>query len=115
MTNELDNLHQSLTEVNFVIKTQQQLIKDFEKYNLYFPSDFQSNAYSQEAIEGFIARHIQDIMKEGETRLLQLLYTIDLPEKEFLSLTSREDFLERLAEKILLREALKVYLRSKFS
>jgi hypothetical protein len=53
-------------------------------------------------------------MKEGETRLLQLLYTIDLSEKEFLSLTTEPDFLKLLSEKILFREAYKVFLRAKF-
>jgi hypothetical protein len=54
-------------------------------------------------------------MQEGETRLLQLLYTIDLPEKEFLSLTTQADFLALLSQRILFREAYKVYLRKKFS
>jgi hypothetical protein len=54
-------------------------------------------------------------MTEGETRLLQLLYTIDLTEKEFLSITMDRDFLKLLSEKILFREAYKVFLRDKFS
>jgi hypothetical protein len=54
-------------------------------------------------------------MQEGETRLLQLLYTIDFPEKEFLSLTTQADFLAQLSQRILFREAYKVYLRKKFS
>ena len=54
-------------------------------------------------------------MKQGETRLLQLLYTIDLAEKEFLHITTNPNFVQLLSEKILFREAYKVFLRTKFS
>ena len=99
----------------FVLKTQQQISKDFAKFNLIFPEDFEKNVFSKEAIEQLISEQVTDLMKEGETRLLQLLYTIDLSEKEFLSITTNSNFLQLLSEKILLREAYKVFLRQKFS
>jgi hypothetical protein len=100
---------------DFVIKTQQQIAKDFAKFNLYFPENFENVALSKEQIESLIAENIADLMKEGETRLLQLLYTIDLSEKQFLALTTQADFLIELSKKVLFREAYKVFLRSKFS
>jgi hypothetical protein len=54
-------------------------------------------------------------MKFGETQLLQLIYIIDIPEKEFLSIISQSNFPQLLAEKIVLKEAYKVYLRSRYS
>ncbi len=99
----------------FVLKTQQQIVKDFAKFNLSFPENFETEAYSKEEIESLIAVKITDLMKEGETRLLQLLYTIDLSEKQFLALTTDPDFIQKLSEKILFREAYKVFLRKKFS
>jgi hypothetical protein len=99
----------------FVLKTQQQIAKDFAKFNLYFPPDFESEVYSKEIIETLISERVTDLMKEGETRLLQLLYTIDLSEKEFLGITMHPDFLHLLSQKILFREAYKVFLRSKYS
>ena len=101
--------------LEFVLKTQRQLIKDFEKFNLTFEPQFQDKAFTKEAIVHRIAENIAELMKEGEQRLLQLLYTIDLPEKEFLVLISDPHFLTLLSEKILFREALKVFLRTKFS
>jgi len=100
---------------SFVLKTQQQIAKDFAKFNLFFGEDFEVTAMKKDLIESMIAERVADLMKEGETRLLQLLYTIDLPEKEFLSLTTHSDFLQELSSKILFREAYKVFLRSKFS
>jgi hypothetical protein len=95
----------------FVLKTQQQISKDFAKFNLFFPENFENIPYSKTDIEELIKENISDMIKQGETRLLQLMYTIDLPEKEFLHLTIQNDFLDLLAEKILRREAYKVFLR----
>jgi hypothetical protein len=109
------NLNSYFDNEAFVLKTQQQIVKDFAKFNLLFPEDFEKNVFTKEAIERLISEQVTDLMKEGETRLLQLLYTIDLSEKEFLSITTNSNFLQLLSEKILLREAYKVYLRSRFS
>jgi hypothetical protein len=98
----------------FVLKTQQQIAKDFEKFHLSFAESFLDAALPKPEIETLIAERISALMEEGETRLLQLLYTIDLPEKEFLVLTTEPNFLQLLSEKILFREAYKVFLRSRF-
>ncbi|TNF45886.1 MAG: hypothetical protein EP305_12745 [Bacteroidetes bacterium] len=98
----------------FVLNTQRQISKDFAKFNLFFPENFESTPYSKLDIETMIKQNVQDLIREGETRLLQLMYTIDLPEKEFLHLTVQNDFLELLADKILRREAYKVFLRQHF-
>ena len=100
---------------SFILKTQQQLSKDFAKFNLDFPENFDSEAYKKEEIEELISVRITDLMKEGETRLLQLLYTVDLSENQFLHLTTQPDFITKIAEKILFREAYKVFLRAKFT
>jgi hypothetical protein len=112
----------SLAELNsyfdneaFVLKTQQQIAKDFATYHLHFSDNFKNIALPKDEIESRIAEQLTILMKEGETRLLQLLYTIDLPEKEFLALATQPDFLARISERILLREAYKVYLRMRFS
>lgn len=99
----------------FVIKTQQQIAKDFAKFNLFFSESFETVPFTKDEIELLIGQHVVDLMKEGETRLLQLLYTIDLSEKQFLHLTTQPDFIQELSKKILFREAYKIFLRSKFS
>ncbi len=117
MQNLIDNnqLSTFFGDEDFILKTQQQIAKDFSTFNLLFPKDFQNLVYSKESIESLIGEQLAEIMKEGETRLLQLLYTIDISEKQFLEITSETNFIQLLAEKILFREAYKVFLRAKYS
>jgi hypothetical protein len=110
-----DQLNAYFDNQEFVLKTQHQIAKDFANFNLFFSNSFEIEPFSKEEIERLIAQLLVDIMKQGETRLLQLLYTIDLSEKEFLHITSDPNFVQLLSEKILFREAYKVFLRAKFS
>jgi hypothetical protein len=99
---------------SFVLKTQQQISKDFAQFHLFFDDKFENEALTKVTIEQLITERLVELIKEGESRLLQLLYTIDLPEKDFLTLTMNPNFLQLLSEKILYREAYKVFLRAKF-
>lgn len=108
-------LRSYLDNEEFILKTQQQLAKDFAKFNLFFSEKFEIRTLSKEEIEHQIGQLIVELMKEGETRLLQLLYTIDLSETQFLAITTDPDFIAKISEKILFREAYKVFLRRKFS
>ena len=110
-----DQLNSYFQNQQFVLKTQQQIAKDFAKFNLYFSDSFEFEPTSKDEIERLMGHLLVDLMKQGETRLLQLLYTIDLSEKEFLHITTDPNFIQLLSEKILFREAYKVFLRTKFS
>lgn len=110
-----DQLNAYFDNQQFVLKTQQQIAKDFAKFNLLFSDSFEIEPISKDEIERLIGQLLVDLMKQGETRLLQLLYTIDLSEKEFLHITTDPNFIHLLSEKILFREAYKVFLRTKFS
>ena len=99
---------------DFVLKTQHQIHKDFAKFNLEFPESFVFDVWTKEQIEEAIQERLKEIIKFGETRLLQLLYTIDIPEKQFLNLVTAPEFLVSISQAILKREAMKVYFRSKF-
>jgi hypothetical protein len=110
-----DQLNAYFDNQQFVLKTQQQIAKDFAKFNLYFLDSFENEPISKNEIERLISQLLVDLMRQGETRLLQLLYTIDLSEKEFLHITTDPNFIQLLSEKILFREAYKVFLRTKFS
>ena len=112
---DYNSLKKYFDNETFVLKTQQQIAKDFAKLNLLFSENFESQVLSKDEIELQIGQQLVEIIKEGETRLLQLLYTIDLSEKEFLHLTTQANFIQELSKKILFREAYKVFLRTKFS
>ena len=110
----LSQSNKILSNEEFVLKTQQQIQKDFAKFNLEFRENFIFDLWTKEEIELAIQENLAIIIKFGETKLMQLLYTIDIPEEQFLRLTQEQNFLPLLAEAILKREALKVYFRSKF-
>jgi len=112
--NAISHSNKTLSNEEFVLKTQQQIHKDFAKFNLEFRENFIFDLWTKEEIELAIQENLAIIIKFGETKLMQLLYTIDIPEEQFLRLTQEQNFLPLLAEAILKREALKVFFRSKF-
>ena len=99
---------------SFVLKTQQQIEKDFAKYSIDFSEGFVTEPLSKIEIESILQEKVTSIMKFGETNLLQLLYSIDIPEKDFLNLVNSPDFLSTISSMILKREAMKVYFREKY-
>jgi hypothetical protein len=115
LPNHTEALQFVFSTEEFVVKTQCQLVKDFGQYHLTFPDNFSTQAFSKAEITSLIEENVATILEEGETRLLQLLYTIDLSEKIFLALTLSSDFIQLISAKILEREAYKVYLKRIFS
>ena len=99
----------------FVLKTQQQIAKDFGNFSIEFSTEFLQNALPMDEIILDTEEKIAELMKEGEQRFLQYLYLVDIPEHNFLALTTDPDFLPKMSALILKREAYKVYLRAKFS
>jgi hypothetical protein len=108
-------LLQEFSDEKFVQDTINQICKDFSRCGWDIDSDLFQGKLTKDEIEELIAEKLVEIMKIGETQLLQLIYLIDIPEKEFLSITPESNFPQLLAEKILLKEAYKVYLRSRYS
>lgn len=111
----IEQVNSELRSVDFELKTRAQLVKDFATQGLYFHPGFESSTGDFEAIIAEIASLIVELMKRGERYLLQLLYTIDLPERYFLEIVQESNMPQILATYILRREAYKVYLRKQFS
>ena len=100
--------------VDFVLKTQQQIAKDFNLSAVDFDALFLSQELDYDEILIEVQAKLVEVMKFGETQLLQLMYQIDIPQSQFLDLLGKSTIAEELSELILRREAYKVYLRSKF-
>lgn len=111
MNNEL-TAH--FSDAEFVLKTQIQISKDFAKFGYGFPIGFEEEAWEVIQIEMAIQSILVEMMRYGESKLLPLIYTVDLAEEKFLRMTQQVDFIEVLAKEIIKREALKVYIRSKY-
>jgi hypothetical protein len=112
MNSEL--LIQEFSNEKFVQDTVNQICRDFSRCGWSLDFDLLNSTLVKSEIEELLAEKLVEIMKYGETKLLQLIYIIDIPENEFLSITSKSNFPQLMAEKIVLKEAYKVYLRSKF-
>ena len=106
MAQELqEQVKQALSDQAFRAETLVQLQKDFQRCGL--------ELISNELLE--LLPSIEECIKPVSTRQLQqLIYLIDVPESIFLSLSRKDSFHQELSEVILMREALKVYLRHKF-
>lgn len=109
-----EELQLQFQTVDFILKTQQQISKDFYSSSIQFEQSFETTELAYQEILEEVATKLEEIIRLGETQLLQLLYQIDISQNQFLKLVNREDFLFRLSELIVRREAYKVFLRSKF-
>lgn len=96
---------------DLVLATQQQIAKDFAKFNVNVEAQFLESSCSYDEIIIVVQNLLLQIMDAGEQNLLQFFYTIDLSEKEFLSCLNQNNTLLLLSEKVVKREAMKVYFR----
>lgn len=108
------DLNIQFQSIDFVLKTQQQIAKDFATVGIRFDPEFQNSEQHYDAIIGIISEKIHEVIELGESTLLQLMYQIDIPQSTFLAMIGQSDFQLALSEIILRREAYKVYLRSQF-
>lgn len=111
----IKELRIQLQAADFVLKTQQQIAKDFALSGIYFSEEFTTKEFPINSIISELQSNLAEILKRSERELLQLMYQIDLPQDLFIDALGREDTIEQLSELILRREAYKVYLRGKFS
>lgn len=109
-----DELQKQFGIADFVLKTQKQIAKDFASGGFSFGSTFTESELNYIEIIDLISFQLEDVLKFGESKLLQLLYQIDVPQHLFLELIKEDDFIFKLSEIIVRREAYKVYLRSQF-
>ncbi len=96
------------------LAVQQQLAKDFAQVGQALPENFTNKDLRPSEITAIVKEKIIEILEQGEQELLQLLYIIDIPEKDFFAILPHADFIDLLTERVILREAYKVYLRNKF-
>ncbi len=99
---------------DFVLKTQHQIMKDFELSGHQFHPVLRNTEFSLDDLTEIVSEMLAEVLDKGERQTLQLLYQIDLPQAEFLNEVENPDFLRVLSGKIIRRAAYKVYLRSKF-
>lgn len=111
----LEIVQNELKSADFVLKTQQQIAKDFGTAGIDFSSDFQSIPLAVDQLIDDVSISLRELESSNSNAFSQLLYQIDIPESILPDLTQSDDYYSSLAEVVLKREAYKVFLRSKFS
>ena len=101
-----------LKDLSFAALTIAQITKDFARISVDF--NFQKDK-KIELKKQLIAEVEKTISNLTSIELQQFIYLIDLKETDFHSASHHENFLEILSEKILYREAYKVFLRKYYS
>lgn len=105
--NQLE-LNDLFNNKEFFEKTIAQLIKDFNRCGIDFEFQLQSNLPLKKQV---VSKIRNAIVKLSSTELQQFIYTVDLNENDFLKSVTINDELLTLSEKILHREALKVFIK----
>lgn len=108
----ISQLELEFKSTDFVVKTQRQITKDFGTSGIDFNSEFSSSPLSYLELIDAVGEKLGELMTIGETQTLQLLYQIDIPQQDFLSLITEPNFIDKISSLIIKREAYKVYLRS---
>lgn len=99
---------------DFVLKTQAQIAKDFNRLGYSPPPSLYETPLSLNDLLECVQGLLSQVMQLGETSTLQLLYIIDVPQSDFLSITADPNFLHKASFLIVKREAQKVHFRSFF-
>jgi len=105
---------QHFQNADFVLKTQQQIAKDFQRSGIEVNPELLNTTLEIDTLQKVVSEMLASVVQQGETFTLQLLYQIDIPQSQFLALTTNPDFLSEAAYLIIRREAQKVHLRSIF-
>ncbi len=105
-------INESLTNIDFVKKTMDQISKDFNRCGWEIKFELNTLIPINEDLTNQIA---SQLIRLSATELQQFIYTVDLQENKFLNAVTMNDDLKSLAGEILKREALKVFIRSNFS
>lgn len=109
--NELE-ISNFLSNADLVQKTIEQINKDFYRCGRAVQLLYSHEFSPQKELSTKIATELK---KLNITELQQFIYAVDLQESIFLKAISQNDDYQSLAEKILEREALKVFIRNNYS
>ena len=108
-------IQQELRSEDFVLKTQQQIAKDFSTAGIDFPKEFLSIPIKIDLLTDEVSIRLKGLETSNSSAFSQLLYQIDIPESILPDLSQSDNYHLSLAEVVVKREAYKVFLRSKFS
>ena len=78
----------SLSNQDFVLKTQQQISKDFNQHGFEFEPKFDSEAYEIGKLRIAVQEMLLEVIEKQANKWMPLMYTIDIPEKQYVKFVS---------------------------
>ena len=106
----------SLSNQDFVLKTQKQISKDFNQHGFEFEPDFESNSYEIGKLRTLVQEMLLNVIEKQPKKWMPLMYTLDIPEKQYVRFFSgvTSDWIIDFAFLVIKREAQKVFFRENF-
>lgn len=120
MGKELSKINESVEETlnssEFVLKTQQQIAKDFRQHGFEFEANFETEVKTLIVLQEILVIKLGEIAENHSNQWLPLMYTIDISEKKYLQFfrNSDKNWLTEFSLIVIKREAQKVFFREKF-
>lgn len=105
----------AFNDSSFVIKTQQQLLRDFNLAGLALNGIDPEVPQTHELICKHLISTVAYGIQHDFSTLTNLFYILDLPQQLVDTIIASDQSTEKLAELILARAAFKVFLKQKFS
>ena len=106
----------SLSNQGFVLKTQQQISKDFNQHGFEFEPKFDTQAYEIGSLRIAVQEMLLEVMEKHPNKWMPLMYTLDIPEKQYVRFFSGviSEWVIDFAFLVIKREAQKVFFRESF-
>jgi hypothetical protein len=106
----------SLSNQDFVLKTQQQISKDFNQHGFQFEPSFELQAYEIGNLRTAVQEMLKEVMQKQANKWMPLMYTLDIPEKQYIKFFAglSTDWIVDFAFLVIKREAQKVFFRENF-
>jgi hypothetical protein len=106
--------HKYLNKVEIANETLLQIKKDFGSYGESIPSEVDANS-GYDFVQNKVIQVLSDIIDNNRSALSPILYQVDLNESVYRSLDKNtEDYTEKLADALIIRELKKVITRHYF-
>lgn len=106
----------SLSNQDFVLKTQRQISKDFNQHGFEFEPLFVLQGYEIGKLRIAVQEMLLEVLERHPGKWMSLMYTIDIPEKQYLKFVSDRtvDWIIDFTFLVIKREAQKVFFRESF-
>lgn len=113
MSNNNLQIEHAFDSSEFVLKTQQQIAKDFRQHGFEFEAEFEIAAFDIHELRKVVQNKLAEVIEKAPSKWLPLMYTIDISEHkyvQFFSATTPEWLIE-FTDILIKREAQKVFFK----